>query len=765
MRRILLLTSALLALLTLIAPVAEAERNRARPVPAYRADGRLAEWRGTPTNLAGRSQLSRGELIYTDFLYDDYGADNNGTPDSPDFSGSMSVTAGDYRYPPDAPRYGYNAADLREIRFAADARALHLFVALQTIQAPDAAAVTIAIDTDGNPATGAATAPDGAGTRFPGADRFVHLHGTGGRVTDAAGAVTPIAQAVNLGENVIEADVPLAALGTVAPGARWWAVAGLAGPGGGFIAQKAGETAAFDAAMPGDDDWPRLIDHWGDHRQAVTLAGGDLGAFAQPLDVAALQARQSRGFRLVPGFYNAIFRSGQDLGEGIDLKQDSPPESGGLAGYARPAYRSRFQPYALSVPPAYFRANTRVPLLIYGHPQGFGHNLYRTVSPTSLLQMGEQRGSLVITPLARGTDSWYLDSSLLDVVEAWNDARRRFHPDPDRTSLGGYSMGGYLSYRLGLLMPDAFARVSMYVGPPKYFHWTYPNPHESTDEWRVPGDTNLIVDNGQNLPFQMTYSNLDELVPVTGALKQLDDFRAAGNPYQAFLHQADEHFSHVLADSIGRRTAAWLEDARLDRAPTEVRFKRYPSMDLPRQRLVFDHAYWVRDIAVRSARTATDFGEVWATNLARGGFRRRPVADATGVSAGESGLSPAAVSGQHIEPGAPLARANGFELRLQNIGALRLRTALMGLDRTAPVTASLRGDGLTTLRLDGPWANATTATLDGGPVQLQRARDGSIALVLSLTAGREHALRIRPLLAPPPRACAATRCVRRISPR
>src|SRR3954453_62923 len=42
---------------------------------AHRADGRLGGWRGHPLTLSGRTPASRGELIYSDWVYDDYGPD------------------------------------------------------------------------------------------------------------------------------------------------------------------------------------------------------------------------------------------------------------------------------------------------------------------------------------------------------------------------------------------------------------------------------------------------------------------------------------------------------------------------------------------------------------------------------------------------------------------------------------------------------------------------------------------------------------------
>ena len=47
---------------------------------------------------------------------DDYGADNDGAPGQPPFRDNLAPARGDYRYPADAARYGYHAADLRELR-------------------------------------------------------------------------------------------------------------------------------------------------------------------------------------------------------------------------------------------------------------------------------------------------------------------------------------------------------------------------------------------------------------------------------------------------------------------------------------------------------------------------------------------------------------------------------------------------------------------------------------------------------------------------
>jgi hypothetical protein len=717
-------------------------RRSAATVLTHRADGDVRDWVGTPTMLAGRTQVSRGELIYTDWLYDDYGPDLDRRPNEPAFRGQLTPTVGDYRYPDDAGRYGYNAADLRELRIAADRAGLHVLIALQTMKVADAAIATIAIDTDGKSSTGAATWPDGAGIETPGADRFVTVWGTGGRVTDAGGRRDPIVHATNVAENAIEADIPWSALGSVASGARVWAVTGLARDGA-YMPQSAGETAVFNVAFRGDDRWERLFSHWGETSQARALANQDVSAFAHPLDVAALRRGETRPFAIKPGFYNAIFRSDHDYGEGIDLKHDDDADNTG--GGARPMFLSRYQPYALWIPKGWTGSGVH-PLLLNLHSLDINHNQYRSTAPNSLVQLGDERRSLIITPLARGTDTWYLESGLLDTFEVWRDAAKRFGGDPERTAITGYSMGGYGTYRLGLLMPDAFTRASVYVGPPAFAMWAYPLPIQGGGGWTERANTNQIVGNGLNLPFEINHGNADELVPVSGVLHQVDAFARAGNPYRFYHHQADDHFSFILND-VWSHTRDWLggPEVRRDVSPLRVRYRRYPAMDVPKGGLRFDGAYWVDDIVVRNAPEVTSWGEIDATNFARGGFSQKLVGQSVQLRLpGTGGVSPAVESGQHFERSSPIDRINGFQVRLTNVSSVLFKSALMGLSTRSPITVRLTGDGATTVRLAGTWPRRVEALVDGArAASVRRERGGIVTTTVDLKPGDERTLVIR----------------------
>jgi dienelactone hydrolase len=714
-------------------PPAQAETS-------HLADGNLADWVGQPTMLAGRSQVSKGELIYTDYLYDDYGPDVDGIPNQPQFRSTLAPKSGDYGYPDDSARYGYNAADLRELRIAVDKSALHALIALQTMKASDASVATIAIDADNNPATGAGNWPDGAGLTTPGADYFITVWGSGARLTDSAGHTTALREATNTDANAFEVDVPLSLLRALCGKARVWVGTGLAAPGGTYMSRQAGATPVYDLGFQGAETYS-LTSHWSDQRQSKALASGDLGAFAGALPAGDLVAGRTRPFQLAPGYYNRIFRSNYTYGEGIVLKQPTAPP-GSVSGTADPQFLGRYQPYGLYIPKGYDSSHP-TPLLLDGHSLDVNLNEYAAVGPNQFPQLGDQRGSLIITPLARGIDTWYLNAGLIDVFEAWRDASAGYNTDPDRTSITGYSMGGYMTYRLGLLMPDAFARAAVYVGPPAYYQWPYPLPVQSTPEWQVRGNTNLIVDNGLDLPFEINGGNADELVPVSGVVHQADTFKAAGDPYRFYHHVGDDHFSFILTNQWGH-TRDWLgvPAAKRNLSPVRVRYKRYPSMDvsgIP----PFDGAYWVDSMVLRSAPAVASFGRIDATTFALGGREPQLVDEGTTPYVpGQGGATPATVTGQHYVGGAPIVRRNAFTATLTNLSSLLFRTARMGLDPTHEVRATLSGDGTTQLRFTGPWPQIT-ATVDGVPVPASGGPSGA-SVSAPLPSGGPHLLVITP---------------------
>lgn len=744
---------AVLALAALPAPPAAGAGQR--------ADGKVSDWRGDATMLAGQTRISRGELIHDDWLYDDYGANLDGGPNNPTFRAALAPTRGDYRYTTNANRYGYNAADLRQLRVAADGAGLHIVAFMQTMKDRDAPIVTVAIDS--GRARDAGAWPAGAGLDAPTADHFVTFSGSFATVTDSRGLRTVLRRpGVNMTENALEVDVPWRNVAaTRGRTVTLYVVSGLldpqtngyrqvpvgpptaSAPGGG----QPGATAVFDVGFDPDEVFSRAIgSHWGEERQSASLASRDVSELGHTVDLSQLEARLTDAFTPAPGrFYNRIFRSAQDYGEGITLKNPSGSNAGGSPD---PQFLSPHQPYGLYLPDDY-APGTPASLLLNGHSLDVNHNEYQAVSPNLYNQLGDERSSIVFTPLARGMDTWYIDAGFEDVLEAWEDVRGHYTVDDERTHITGYSMGGYMTYRLGLLMPDRFASASPYVGPPGYQLWIPPGDPQPSGPYQVAGHTNRIVENGLNLPFEINNGGIDELVPAAGPQEQARTFRAVGNPHLFYFYPSSDHFALIFADEWGH-TRDWMDRfPRRDLEPTEVRYRRYPSMDLPQHDQRFDGAYWVDGMVVRTPGDACDPGDssceeasgmVEAFTLGQG----RDRASTQAVQFAYPGPPfPAAVEGTDRVAGATKPVKNSFEASLTNLRAIAFDLGHMALDPAEKLIAKLTAVGAggpVTVTLRGNFP-AVTATLDDQPVTVRRVADG-IEVDLVLTG--QHTLLVTP---------------------
>jgi pimeloyl-ACP methyl ester carboxylesterase len=778
-----------------------AAAQAATPGPTtHRADGNLSDWTGQPTMLAGETRISQGELIYDDYLYDDYGADLNGGPNTPDFRDNLAPTRGDYRYPADEAIYGYNAADLRELRVAADTRGLHLLVFLQTMKVPDATAVTVAIDNNRN--RHADEWPLGVGVATPNADQFITFWGTGGWVNDWRGGSRRITrQAVDPSENAIEVDVPWTLLGRGLRGRKvrnLYVVTGRADAAQRQYQQvpvedggQPGSTAVFDAGFDADefDDLTpvgrEIGSHWGEDLQAQRLASRDLTAMGSgTVDFGALERGATEPYQPETGhFYDRIFRSGESydaagklcsdpcVNEGINLKQD-PNQPG---GYPEAQFLSPYQTYGLYIP-ADYQAGTPEALLLNGHSLDVNHNEYAVVSPNLYSQMGDSVGAtgppkpgrFVITPLARGIDTWYITSGFQDVMEAWADLKAHYSIDDDRTSIGGYSMGGYMTYRMGLLMPDRFASAVAYVGPPAYQLWVpCPNPPSPqppgcgdpspSGDYQFIGNTNHFASNGINLPFEMNNSGADELVPAAGPLRQDETFRdvGIGVPHNFYFYPTLDHFALILADEWGH-SRDWLNaHATRNETPTEVYYFRWPAADLPQYGYRFDGAYWVDGMVVagedpdnpcRPSDSCNTPANMGYAKVYTSGFGKGKCLDCVHSSIGQPYPGPPAPADINSTlrtysncclPSIP----NFIEAFLGNLRALTLDIpgAGIGTAQNIHIHFSAAGGPLT-LTLQGDFPQTATATFGpfpdaGTPVTVQHTAEGVVVELDPLNQG------------------------------
>jgi len=595
----------------------------------------------------------------------------------------------------------------------------------------NAAVVQVAIDSDGLDKTSAKGGrwPDGSGITTLGPGHFVTTSGNAAHLTGPTGT-RKLTSVASTKANAIEVDVPLKALGRIAKHSRIWVVTGLNDGHGKFMQESDGATAVFNAGFrrfehypTGDADATRFTDGgWNDARQAEALAAGDLSRFGGSFSLAQLRAGHTDKQKPpTPGKYVRIFKSAKDYGEGIDLKDGDD----NVGGNPKPEFLSRYQPYALYIPKGYDPRKRNV-FTLNGHSLDDSHLEYFTVAPNQQVQLGDQRKSIIVTPLSRGTDTWYIDAGLIDTIEAWNDARRHYRVDDDRTFITGYSMGGYMTYRLGLLMPDRFAKASVYVGPPAYQLWPYPAPPVPNDRFAAIGNTNNIVENAFDLPYEINHGNADELVPVAGVQHQADTFQHAGNAYLFYRHSGNDHLAFILNDQWSRTRDFLGIQPRVEN-PVEVRYKRYPAIDQPQNGLRFDSAYWVSEIRVRgNQKDPANSGFVDAVTHGLGGNLKKP--EVLTPQAVDGPVSPGTRTGQRQVAGKAIAKANALDVKLTNVTGAAIDLRRIGLTLKRTLRLHLENDATLDLTLRGPYGKVNVV---GGT--LEKAKGG---VTLHVTPGK-----------------------------
>jgi hypothetical protein len=253
------------------------------------------------------------------------------------------------------------------------------------------------------------------------------------------------------------------------------------------------------------------------------------------------------------------------------------------------------------------------------------------------------------------------------------------------------------------------------------------------------------VENGLNLPFEIVATSNDEEVPVSGVQHQVDTFDRAESPYRFYLHATETHVQRWFVQDEWANTRDWFGDARIDRDPVRVRYRRYPIMDLPWLDYRFDGAYWVDGLVVRSqdaygSAGPDESGMVDATTFALG--EPQPATEPESfVHPGPP--SPAQVRGRSPRAGPTPPRENRFAARLTNLARLTFDVRRMGLSDTAPLAVDVRGDGPSTLALRGCFPAGVRVSADGRRIGARRTRTG-IEVPVGPSPGRDLRVRVVP---------------------
>ncbi len=685
----------------------------------------------SPILMQGHEAYVNGEYLYQDYLYDDYGSDVSNddlnetgiTVGNSDVNG-LEPRVGDIDYPTNFARYGGNAADLVEFRIAAGASDTAYRISLNTLLEADSTITAIAFDMDRNAATGVATLNRDPGAPFPGTDEVIYLWGSSAEHvkfgTGGAMAVTPLAITTDLVANQQWVFVPKSAhdpMGdvaiTVAMGLYDAATGGWLRPAAAPTATRPGavkDGRIFDPNPAGIFNLAFRFDEpvVGQNTSAETFQSEFIRRkqpthYQHIIKFGDLATKANRSTVPATGTLLPIYASRfplPPLGEGRDLAQNDP------------VYLGALQPYSIYVPTA-AALGKPAPLHWAFHSNGQQHWQYN--GSNYVQQIGEALGALVPTPLGRGPRNWYDDAAEADTFEVWADIARRFNVDANRAATTGYSMGGYASYRYGVLYPDLFGKAFTQVGPPGELIWvpgSAPTGGASTL-------TNLLLENVRHLPYLNLNAVQDELVPYPGPEAQnlgnpaagIRGFEQLGYRYRFQSYPTAEHYTLFLVDNFPMGTT-FLANTEVDRNPYHVTYAVLPVEDTPAFDITHDHAYWVSGLQVLNAGTpaAPVKGRIDAFSHACG---MGDPASTPGATAGAIPLSHVEASRSWAAPAA-IAVENKLTMTLGNLKAVTLDLPRAGIDTAAPVTLAITADAAGVLSLTGFAGGARSVSYASG---------------------------------------------------
>lgn len=748
-------------------------------------DGSTDDWTGDAPGFSGLSSYSAGELVHADYLFDAFGADDGDDVERVERNDALEEAhPGFYRLEPThqydvggqvgaptgevglggEPKYGdaqdtdgrghVAAADLREVRVAADAETVHLLVRTTTMTADRSAGVVVLADTIAD--SPAHDVPFGSGLRTERADVALLVARNGGIAVDlATGERTSFPVAADDGgyNNVLEAGIPRALVETSAkalpeqargkakghrPALQLALAAGISDGADGLVDLQGEDADVVNVAnVAFRPDEPVRIRF--DKRQAFALSDGTIDPFFVDVDVAGLTEGRTEAFRPGPGYHERQFLSTEQISVEGDLD-------------------GAWQPYGVYVPSSYdsnLSKGLPTRTTYWMHWRGGDTHDAAVVSPRIMRDFGEDVDGLVIAPRGRGTATWYVGKAQVDFREVWDDALATFAIDEDRVHVTGHSMGGWASYLLSILYPDRFASSLPYAGAltQGLWHgcdfddqcWEGMNGGNAKDLWTTP-----LLENLRNVPIAISHGALDELLHVTSVTRQAEKLATLGYQYRYYVFPTYEHYGHPVNDE-------WAEGARYasqftrDKNPARVTYLRSmpfenqveqgnnDSNELRGVQLDFDSAYWMSGLQPVDADRGV--ARVDAVSLAKPTAPVLTVPEAGGpASLGQ--LGPYAMQGLRWADN-PLGSApeavNGFTATLTGASAVGFDLARMDVSTAAPVTGEVTADAPLTLSLAGDWAAAPTVLVHGAATPASLV-DGVLTVQLpagtsSLTVG------------------------------
>jgi poly(3-hydroxybutyrate) depolymerase len=692
------------------------------------ADGDVADWAGQPSRFAGTSVYSAGEFIYQDHLFDAFGAADDrtaatyaGAEGGESAEPALGRATGLYQFFNDltvgsAPLQ--DAADLIELRIAADADRVHLLARTNLLRDTDRTAALVLVDS--GPGSDTRPVPFGSGIVSDTADVALLL--TADRVIAAdlaTGEVSPLAGATAVtshAADAIEASLPLSVFGT-SPSLRLAVATGTLGDDGDFKPIAGNAARLANVAFRQEP-----VDASFDRRQALALHARTIDDFFTSIDLSKLRSGYSERYEPGPGYHARVFQSPAFVSE------EAP---------GRTANRE----YGLYLPPGY-NASRSMPITTYLHGSsgwtGATNHAWGALLPGASRDFGDLIGGIVIWPkdrqvptkkaggfqeCCRGVSSgFFVSESLVELQTIWDDAITNFPADADRQYLTGYSMGGISTYLLPALMPDRFAAAHVTAGlimDDKH----YPSGNYFGQENWPQFSALKVFENYRHVPLSIFAGATDELTSYLENVDPVLRLRDLGYRHRLYTFGGDHLYEGLLDE--------WAEPARYMAATRRVqnpaRVVLVRDMELERAVEVgnyaetsaneqvqfdFDSAFWVRDLVPVDETAGRATIDVRSHRIPEEDYQE--ALEAGGPSApGQTG--PYVMQGLAWQKTGLVTDTakNAFTASVTGADAVLLDVGRMSIDTDREVVGDIKTDHLMTLRLRGDWRSPPRVTVNG----------------------------------------------------
>lgn len=445
--------------------------------------------------------------------------------------------------------------------------------------------------------------------------------------------------------------------------------------------------------------------NWMENAQANALRGvsPDVSKFALTVDWNLLARRGRVAAPQLHGYVNRWYTTPLDLSSyGVGIN----PPSG---SYTQPTFLGRYQPYAVEIPPSYNYARpSPTPLTWILHSLDANLNQYGGVDPTQVLQECDQRGSICATTEGFSEGQWYYAEAEVDFWDVWRQLADTYQLDPDATTITGYSMGGWGSYKLAEEYPGVFGQAMPLEGPVICGLRVYGGVESKAGgtQCSSDGDSTALLANLKWIPYVMTCGLADELVPYPGCNANADALRAmTPTPYRVDeFTETEDHLVYPTQNDFTQPDARLARPAA-DRVlhPGQFTYVFYPDLDSgpggidgagPAGRIGPTGAYWISGLTGRDRAPG-----VLAKVVAYSAGRPDPTITATGTtSAGAPGPTAYVERDETWTTGPAPEAAPRASLQLTDVATATfdapgagLRCAVLEISTDGPTTMTLTG--------------------------------------------------------------------------